>query len=480
MQTLDYKAFFWEAFDKDKNPINPKECQIIFNPKDGGKLLYFLGVNEGLGYNDVKDKIIRVLYGQVSGGKRFTLYNLECDSVKPQFTANIYLTEVEFSVKYIFYDGWIDIDKQLQTIHVRYSYLELWFNQLEITKEFDDNKQTIAGIKINKEYLKCSNAEYNVLFNIENGFSRSSFNNRIVNYETTNSLAIEKKDNLNFDEAVELALTIKSFFEIMTFYSNNKIFIEKFYIVQQKKLKSCLEIDEIVYLLFKQDGYVNEKQMSHIDFLLRYKDIKDNFVQVLNNWIKKHDNYQNEYNAFCSVISNKNTKFNIYTHYFQLISALEGYHRNNYINYSTKKKKEEETEYINKLTGKLKNCLNRNERKSLFKKLSNFLNITLKERLLELVKKSDIQDFVKLEDKIYDELINFIINTRNDIGHLKKTLKINSQIKSSFEYIKILTLLLMMKDISLNQTHISKHILDYDLDSIKTNLIDSFSKTENS
>ena len=63
---------------------------------------------------------------------------------------------------------------------------------------------------------------------------------------------------------------------------------------------------------------------------------------------------------------------------------------------------------------------------------------------------------------------------RNTIGHLKESLEIDNKIQTSFEYLKIVALLLMMKDISLNHSKISKHILDYDLNSIKKDLENSF------
>jgi hypothetical protein len=264
--SLNYKGFYWEQFDENQKPINPKECQIIFNPKDGGKLLYFLNIDERIKYDEIKEKKIKVLYGQASGGKIFTLYNLKFESARPQFTANIELTEVVFSVEYIFYDGFVDIEKKLQIMHVRYSYLELWFNQLEIKHQYDDENKTFAGIAVHKEHLKGSSAEYDVLFNINNGFNQSSFNNKTITYEATNSLAIAKKEDFNIEEAINLSLLVKNFFEVITFYSKNKIFIEEFYMTQKRKLKDGYEVDEIVYLLFKQDDYIEEQKMSHLDF----------------------------------------------------------------------------------------------------------------------------------------------------------------------------------------------------------------------
>lgn len=474
MISIDYKGFYWEQFDENQKPINPKECQIIFNPKDGGKLLYFLNIDERIKYDEIKDKKIKVLYGQASGWKNFTLYNLKFESARPQFTANLELTEIVFSIEYIFYNGFVDIEKKLQIMNVRFSYLELWFNQLEIKHPHDDANKTFAGIAVHKEHLKGSSAEYNVLFNIENGFTQSDFNNKIVTYEVTNSLAIAKKEDFTIKEAIDLSLIIKNFFEVVTFYSENKIFVEKFYITQKRKLKDGYEVDEIVYLLFKQDDYNEEQKMSHLDFLFRYDDVKENFVAILNNWIENHDKNQNEYQAFCNVIADKTTKFNIYSHYFQLISALEAYHRLQ--NKDIEKQEEEKHEvYLKDLKTKLATCLNSSEKTKILYKLKYQYGTNFKERLKNLVEISEIKEVIICDDIIHKNIIEFIYEMRNQVAHLKNEIELSQQLKSSFEYLKLVALLIMLKDISLNHTQISKNIFDIDIKYIEKLLNENFS-----
>jgi hypothetical protein len=398
---------------------------------------------------------------------------LKFESARPQFTANIELTEVVFSVEYIFYDGFVDIEKKLQIMHVRYSYLELWFNQLEIKHQYDDENKTFAGIAVHKEHLKGSSAEYDVLFNINNGFNQSSFNNKTITYEATNSLAIAKKEDFNIEEAINLSLLVKNFFEVITFYSKNKIFIEEFYMTQKRKLKDGYEVDEIVYLLFKQDDYIEEQKMSHLDFLFRYDDVKENFVAILNNWIENHDKNQNEYQAFCNVIADKTSKFNIYSHYFQLISALEAYHR---LQHKDIEEQEEQNHisYLEALKPQLNTCLNSDEKKKILYKLKYQYGISFKERLKDLIEVSQIKDVIIYEDSIHNEIMEFIYKMRNQVAHLKNEIKLSQQLKSSFEYLKLLTLLIMLKDISLNHAQISKNIFDMDIKFVQNQLIEAF------
>jgi hypothetical protein len=475
MTTLDYKGLYWERFDENQKPINPKECQIIFNPKDGGKLIY---LDERINYDEIRDKKIKVLYGQASGGKKFTLYNLKFESARLQSIANIELTEVVFSVEYIFYDGFVDIETKLHIMHVRYSYLELWFNQLEIKHPHNDTNKTFAGILINKEYLKDSSSKYNVLFNIDNGFNQSSFNNKTITFEVTNYLAIEKKEDFTIEKAIDLALVVKNFFEVITFYSKNKIFIEKFCIPQERKLKDDHKVDEIVYLLFKQDDYIEEQKMSHLDFLFRYDDVKENFVEILNNWIKNHDKNQNEYQAFCNVIADKTSKFNIYSHYFQLISALEAYHRLQHKDIEKQEKRKHE-QYLDKLKTQLTKCLSSDEKKKILYKLKYQYGTSFKERLKDLIEVSQVKEVIVCDESIHNKVMEFIYKMRNQVAHLKTEIKLSKQLKSSFEYLKLVALLIMLKDISLNHAQISKNIFDMDIELVQKQLIEAFNKAIN-
>jgi hypothetical protein len=79
-----------------------------------------------------------------------------------------------------------------------------------------------------------------------------------------------------------------------------------------------------------------------------------------------------------------------------------------------------------------------------------------------------------MNSNIHTSISNTIYNLRNDLAHSKKVIEIDDRVKSSFEYIKIVALLLMMKDISLNHDDISKHILDYDLSRVEKDLLSAF------
>lgn len=436
MIRLNQQAFFWKEFDDNGKPIAAKECQIIFSPETGGQISFLDNLDNEFSYEERKNEIIPILYAQAINGKKITLINVKFVQARLQFVANLELTRLEYSVEYIFNNGWINLDELISVIHVRYSYLELWFNQMEIKHPIDNEDKTMAGIMIHKEHLEGSSNDYKVLININNGFSEKSFNNKSVTYEATNSLAMAKKGNFAINEIIELAQIVKSFFEIVTFYSKNKIFIEELYITHKRKLKDGFEVDEIMHLLFKQDDYEDEKEMSHLEFLFRYKDVKENFVRILNNWIESHGKNQNEYSAFCNVIADKNTKFNIYSHYFQLISALEGYYRRN-----------------------------------------NDEDLEFRKKINQLIKQSDIKNLLPLNSKIHVSISHYIYNMRNDIAHSKKSIEINDRVQSSFEYLKLVALLIILKDISLNQAHISKNILEMDLKNVEHKLYRSFLKT---
>lgn len=343
------------------------------------------------------------------------------------------MKELEYSVQYIYYRDWIDTSKSIEIMYVRYSYFEVWLNPLEIHRPTTHNNKTGAGVIVDEYNILNKDLEYS--FNISYEYTDTLFNNKIVVFEFKKLLSIFKKSNFNLQEMIDLSLVLKSFFEIITFYSKNNIFIEEIYIPQKGKSIANSRDDDRTLILFKQDDYIEEQEISHIDFLFRYDDVKENFDAILNNWIENHYKNQNEYQAFCNVIADKSSEFNIYSHYFQLISALEGYHTRN------------------------------------FQK-----DIALRTRLNELIKKSDVKKVLTLNSKIHKSIANCIYDLRNDIAHSNETIEITERVKSSFEYLKLVALLIMLKDISLNHAQISKNIFDMDIKYMKKKLIESFAK----
>lgn len=469
MISLNYKGFFWEQFNENQKPINPKECQIIFDSKEGGELRFLLNLGEE--YNETKYlKSINKLYGITKDNlsktkKSFTLVNLKL--IEPplsQINSGFELTELRYSIEYIFLGTWLQNEKSIDMMHIRFSYIELFLNKNKIKQPKRIEKGVMAGIMAENEIIECNSKDYPILFNIDNSFEQTDFINKTVTYESKNYLAIAKKEIFFIEDAIRLSFIIKNFFEIITFYSKNKIFIEEFKVSNK---------DDVITVLFKQDDYIEEQKMSHLDFLFRYDDVKENFVQILNNWIENHDKNQNEYQAFCNVIADKTSRFNIYSHYFQLISAIEAYHRLQNKDVE-EQEKQKHNEYLDDLKSKLSNCLSSDERKKIIYKLKYQYGISFKERLKNLLEVSQIKEVIVCDESIHNEIMEFIYKMRNQVAHLKNEIELNKQLKSSFEYLKLVALLIMLKEISLNHAQISKNIFDMDIKFVQNQLIEAF------
>lgn len=469
MISLDYKGFYWERFDENQKPINSKECQIIFNHLNGGEIRFLLDIDEE--YDELKyNKSIPKFYGLLKSSenkisKPFTITNLKL--IEPplwQINSGLELTELRYSIEYIFLGTWLQNEKSLDMMHIRFSYIELFLNKNKIKQAKRIEKGVMAGIMAENEIIEWNSKDYPILFNIDNTFEQTEFINKTVTYESKNYLAIAKKEIFFIEDAIRLSLVVKNFFEIITFYSKNKIFIEEFKVSNK---------DDVITVLFKQDDYKEEQKMSHLDFLFRYDDVKENFVAILNNWIENHDKNQNEYQAFCNVIADKSSKFNIYSHYFQLISALEAYHRLQ--NKDIEKQEEEKHKvYLQDLKIKLDTCLNSSEKKKILYKLKYQYGTNFKERLKNLVEISKIKEVIICDDIIHNNVIEFIYKMRNQVAHLKNAIKLSQQLKSSFEYLKLLSLLIMLKDISLNEAQISQKISDMNIKFVQKQLIEAF------
>lgn len=474
MIALDHKAYFWKEFDGNNNPVNPKECQLFFSPESGGKISYLVDIGIEFTLKDHKNEKIEKLYGQAKGGEKFTLLNLTFSGLNNEFITNgIEFVEAEYFIEYIYYGTWIkNEDLLLSDIHVRYSYLEAWFSQMHVAKPIATAGEIITNIIIEKDKYKCSTKDYEIIFNIDNVFNQHATNGNTVVCESKNFLAMTKKNLLYLGEAISLAMKVKSFFEILTFYSNRKIFIEEF-VTQKDETIGDYTNKKAVYILFKQEEYREEEQISSIDFLFRYNNVKENFVPILNNWIENHDKNQNEYQAFCNVIADKTSKFNIYSHYFQLISALEAYHRLQNKN-NEEQDEQKHKDYLNSLQTQLSSCLNSGEKKKILYKLKYSYGTSFKDRLKNLIEISQIKEIINFDNSINENIVEFIYKMRNQIAHLKNEMEINQQIKSSFEYLKLVALLIMLKDISLDHVKISKNIFDVDIEYLEKQIIETF------
>lgn len=469
MISLNNKGFFWKSFHDNGTPIEPKECELVFSPREGGTLIYLSEFNEGFDSEKDNNKNIKLLYGQDNQGNQFTLYYLTLLQYYSPTVENLQITEVRYSIKYIFYKGWIDMNKPFNSLHVRYSYLEIFFNQL-VKKQNNNQEQNIACIYANKENINTSQNN-EILFNINNCFNENTFNNKLVKYEFNNSLWICKKNNIDIENLILLSLKIRYFFELITCFSKNKIFIEEIYI--NHSVLHSYNKEDLVFLLFKQEDYKSERKMYHTDFLFRYEDIKENFSEILNHWVHNNLKYENEFNAFCNVISDKSTKFNIYSHYFQLVSALEGYHRKRN-NEKDRANKENHKNYLTSLKNKLKEVLEGKECKKLLFKLKYSYGTHFKDRIAEVIEQSEIKRILKLDDQIYTSILKFIKETRNNIAHLEENMNESKKVESLFELIKLVVVLIMIREIALTHRHFSEYIFDMDIKNLEEELIYNF------
>jgi len=470
--TLDNKAYFWEEFDDDNNPTDPKECQILFTPNNGGILTYLMDIGTDFFYEDYKDKTIERLYGKAKNGEKFTLLNLVFIGVSLEVKFDgLTMVELDYSVEFIFYGAWMkDSDIKLPVIYARYSYLEAWFKQMEAVGPYDVDDKIMSQIIIHKESFQCSTKDYEVIFNINNELNQHSINGNSVTYDSKNFLAMTKKEPFTLSEAMALSLKVKSFFEILTFYSQKKIFIEELKI-QKDEIIGDYPSKQTVYILFKQEGYSKEEEMSSQDFLFTYASIRENFVEVLNHWIDNYDKNRNEFSAFCNVIADKDSKFNIYSHFFQLISSLEGYHRKNTIIDEGKKKRNREK--ICNLVSQLEKY---SDKKQILEKFKYDYEPNFRKRLNDLIILSDVKSIITLNNKAHKSIANLIYTMRNDIAHSNKSIIVNDKIEYTYEYLKLVALLIMVKDISLDQKEMSKYILEIHFKHLKDNLEKAFTK----
>ena len=154
------------------------------------------------------------------------------------------------------------------------------------------------------------------------------------------------------------------------------------------------------------------------------------------------------------------------------MSALEAYHRRNYI--IDEIKEEEHNEYLNDLAKSLETCLNEKDTLKIIQSLQYNNQPNFRTRLKEMIEISDIKSFLPLNNKIYKSLNNYIYNLRNTISQSKNIIIIDKKIEHSLEFLKIVSLLVIVKDISLSKLDMSHCRSKMNINNLDKKLRESF------
>jgi hypothetical protein len=474
MIKLDHKAFFWQEFDKNKKPINPKECQIVFTPNDGGTISYLLDIDEEVNYETIQDKKIELLYAHTSQGEPCTLFNLKFKNLLLKSSLDFEIKEVEYSIEYIFYGTWMDNNELLSHLLVRYSHLEGWFNLIEKQHRLNPKKDIfiVENIVVHNANREESVEDDKVGFWIQNSWNTGLIaNGGEITYQLKNHLLMGQYKKFTFKESIELVEKVRSFFEIIAFYSHKNIFIEEF-IIQQEQTQLAFTKPINIQILFRQEDYKKEEKIN-VEYLFQYKDIKESFIEILNRWIENYDKNINEFTAFLNVITDKNSKVNVYSHLFQLMSSLEAYHRRNYI--IDEHKQLEHEKYINSLSKQLMTSgIEKKDIERILQPIRYGNQPNFRIRLKEMIEISDIKSILPLTSKIYKSLNNYIYELRNTIAHSKDIVLVDERVENSLAFLKLVVLLVMVKDISLNKLDMSNCRSKMNIDSLDKKLRDSF------
>jgi len=428
MLCFDEDAYFWEIFDDDIIPVSKQYCHIKFDPAHGGKLSFFKEALFSESLNSTKTEYYNILFAQTSKNEKLTLINISINikSTYAKGDSQIDIRHYTSDIDYIIQGHWFRNSIYFDIFYVRYSYFEKWLNQKFIL-EYINKDNDKFGIVLKRPKSIIGNGK-ELSFNINNKQKRIS-SSREINISNNNVLAISKNGNFDVKSTFDIINKIKYFVEIAIYTSPENIFIEDLYFSIDNKFKQKEEIK----IFFKQSNYTPENDDTDIDFLFTLNDIHHNFTDIINKWVGLFNNYENEISGFCEVTSDKSNKLNAYSHFFKIVSSIEGFHKKN------------------------SNGLITNNR------------TTLEKRLNDLIRRYKIQTIIDIElDKI-QVIIKFIIKTRNSIAHsnTKGTIIIDDKLIGSVNFLTIVYMIIIFITIDLSEELLKQIIRKKFMDIIK-------------
>lgn len=407
-EEFEYRGDWWF-------PNNPEKIggTLKFTPDEGGVLeLVSSSTDISSVFQNLKDSFsdsssqIEIILGRCHDGKNFkniTLFN----SLQTKFRCNLvgYGTVKCFSPELIFvgYHFEKTEDIKFQSLHFYYSHLSEWIGKFFLVSA--DFNEIIKGGKLLPELppiideITLEDMKVSVKSSLSVSFRRSNVQNEI-NIVEKPYLQIEATMEKSWEEYKKYDSLIRTF---LSLWISKPIYILS---IEGKTHDSSIEI------------YGRQKIVTKSLFpdreLCSFNDISDSFSVYLKKWFEKVKILEDVCNLYSAILYNP--QIHIEYIFLSLVFAMESYHRRIHDG-----KYQSDDVYCNGLYKDLLKSIPDNtdtDFKDSLRGILKYLNeYSLRKRLKDLFNtKRAISHLIKDSG----ELINNVVNTRNDLAHKGK------------------------------------------------------------
>lgn len=411
-----------------------EELAGTLKSSENGFRLELLGSFEDCLGSDIKQ--YKVIHGFTKCGKNISLFNCICSGVSCNMPG---IPNVEYQCNEVFIGekNYSDLEEiKIKSIQLSYDYLNEWIGMKSST--FTPDRQ-LSKIKFEARTLESINYKFDD-YELDIKFTNSTNMNSLF---TEFSWKQKSNIEITFNNYVLYQDALKSIYDFADFLSLNLGRP-----IQCKEI-NAVDINENKIHIIRRDMITPIKTMKISDVakcLLSYRDIKDNFQIIYDNWIKKRVKLKPVISKML-MCEKEGKYFDVQLHFMNIITAVETFSRRCLNNC-----KIDEDEHKNRISTIMESIEKKEYKEWLEGKLRYSNEPTLKDRLLDIFNQTKfiIDGSGKLKRLVFK-----IVNTRNYYTHFgedKSPKDMLSMVESYhiYNYLKLCLKILILKELDIN------------------------------
>ena len=384
-----------------------------------------------------------IIHGLTSTGKKITLYN--CYPFNRSMSMPGIPTAILSATHYFEGDHLNETDLIFEAAELKITFLDLWLGVGGF--KFFEKKENPYSLSLTYELpetitlFKNDQIEILIAFNYHSPSFKPVSN---CNIQQESLIQIKHSQSFSLEELWTYINIIKSFFTLSYFSEVN---LEDVVVI---KNNSSLQLK---YLRQNSSEIETKKHRRH--FLFDYHDVQSNLSKIFEKWYGLHKNLEPVMAIFLEIFK-KQAKLSE-SHFLNIMHGIESFHRRLRSNY--KRPQEEFSKLIKEILDSVPN-----EHQSWLKEKLAFANEpSLKERLENLI--SEIEPSILSHlFPFHEKLIVQAKDTRNYFTHyspsLEKKALEGKDLYHLSERLKLLLLILLLKETGFDESQISKIIID--------------------
>ena len=326
MESFEHMGSWWLP-EEPSEPISeiPQTAipgKLSFDPATGGMLELMGNLDTADPYGDNVGNKFEIIQGFVSGsGKCVTLHGCFVTSISQRDT----FSETKLIVKYIFtgYQYWFDSveDIVFEKLSVGYTYLNDWMFQ---------NNFNIDVTRTDYKRLRDYSVSYTSPEPIELPLDNTTIELWSASGQSSTITEVTLKNEYRLTITPQEPLRLIEYLKLINFHVPNFLTLATGHTNFPLNVSGIISEDRGgMSIFYKALGYADKaRRISPWPMLFTFKDVKEDLLKYLSNWIIKAEKLKATYELYFREQYSKVVVLD--SEFLNLAQALEAYHRNVY------------------------------------------------------------------------------------------------------------------------------------------------------